>query len=73
MPLLLRRLLSAALDDVHATLESLSEEELTTLRIEPAEQRTVSVSGSLAHTLAHAATHLGHIQLTRQLWEQGQR
>ena len=27
---------------------------------------------SLAHALEHTALHLGHIQITRQLWEQRQ-
>lgn len=32
-----------------------------------------SVSWSLLHVLDHTAIHLGHIQLTRQLWEQSGR
>jgi hypothetical protein len=33
-------------------------------------QREVTVGWVLGHALKHTATHLGHIQLTRQLWEQ---
>ena len=30
----------------------------------------VSVAYALRHAMAHTALHLGHIQVTRQLWEQ---
>ena len=36
--------------------------------------RKVSVRWGILHVIEHTATHLGHIQLTRQLWEnQGRR
>jgi hypothetical protein len=36
--------------------------------------RKVSVRWGILHVIEHTATHLGHIQLTRQLWEnQGKR
>ena len=31
--------------------------------------RNVSVRWCILHVIEHTATHLGHIQLTRQLWE----
>ncbi len=34
------------------------------------EERTVSVRWCILHVISHYALHLGHIQLTRQLWEQ---
>jgi uncharacterized damage-inducible protein DinB len=64
--------------------ERLSAEEAYLRRVLPrfslrdlAEMRTSSRSGDqftvgwcLAHALEHSALHLGHVQLTRQLWEQ---
>ena len=38
----------------------------------PRDGRTVTVGWALAHTIEHTAVHVGHIQLTRQLWEQRQ-
>lgn len=35
--------------------------------------KTFTVSWSLLHALEHTAIHLGHIQLTRQLWEESNR
>jgi len=34
------------------------------------DERTVSVRWCILHVISHYALHLGHIQLTRQLWEQ---
>jgi uncharacterized damage-inducible protein DinB len=39
-------------------------------RVSPRDGQKFSVSWSLLHVLDHTAIHLGHIQLTRQLWEQ---
>ncbi len=33
-------------------------------------ERTVTVAYALLHTIDHAAQHLGHIQITSQLWKQ---
>ncbi|HMN29678.1 MAG TPA: DinB family protein [Caldilineaceae bacterium] len=68
----LRRLLQAALADVLNALEAFDDAELATPRLAPSQGNTVTAGWALAHALAHAATHLGHIQLTRQLWEQRQ-
>jgi uncharacterized damage-inducible protein DinB len=68
----LRHLLQASLDDVQEALASLSDEEMATLRTAPTQGTTVTVGWALAHAVAHAATHLGHIQLTRQFWKQQQ-
>ena len=38
----------------------------------PRDGRTVTVGWALAHAIEHTAVHVGHIQLTRQLWEQRQ-
>ena len=34
---------------------------------------TVTVQWVILHLISHYATHLGHLQLTRQLWDQRQR
>jgi hypothetical protein len=43
---------------------------LETERTHPRHGNQVSVAWALLHALEHAATHVGHIQLTVQLWHQ---
>jgi len=45
-------------------------EDLEGKRINPRAGQEVSVAWALAHVLKHTALHLGHIQITRQLWDQ---
>ncbi len=47
-------------------LSSLAESQLEEVR--KFRDRSVTVRGSILHVLEHMAQHLGHIQLTRQLW-----
>jgi uncharacterized damage-inducible protein DinB len=42
-------------------------------RVSPRDGRKFSVAWALLHALEHTAIHLGHIQITRQLWEQQKR
>jgi len=42
-------------------------------RISPRDGRKFTVAWALLHALEHTALHLGHIQVTRQLWEQQNR
>jgi uncharacterized damage-inducible protein DinB len=51
-------------------LEELSLEDLSAVRVSPINQREITVGWALAHALEHTALHLGHMQLTRQMWEQ---
>ena len=51
-------------------LDGLSLEELEELRISPRDGRQFTVGWSLAHALEHTAIHVGHAQITRQLWEE---
>jgi uncharacterized damage-inducible protein DinB len=51
-------------------LEKLTLQDLETSRISPRNGRQVTVAWALAHALKHTALHVGHIQITRQLWEQ---
>jgi uncharacterized damage-inducible protein DinB len=39
-------------------------------RVSPRDGRKFSVAWALLHALEHTALHLGHIQVSRQLWEQ---
>ena len=39
-------------------------------RVSPRNGREVTVGWALGHALKHTALHLGHLQITRQLWEQ---
>jgi len=53
-----------------AAFESLKLSDLETTRTHPRHGNQVSVTFALTHALEHVATHLGHIQLTVQLWQQ---
>jgi uncharacterized damage-inducible protein DinB len=53
-----------------ATFETLELADLEKLRYSPRENRQISIGWAIAHALEHTATHLGHIQILRQLWEQ---
>jgi uncharacterized damage-inducible protein DinB len=53
-------------------LETLPLQELEAERISPRNGRVMTVGWALGHALKHTALHVGHIQMTRQLWEQQQ-
>jgi hypothetical protein len=55
---------------VRGVLNGLSLRDLEAERISPRDGRRVTVGWSLAHTLSHTAVHVGHMQVTRQVWEQ---
>jgi len=44
--------------------------DLETVRKSPRNEKTFTVGWCLLHALEHSTLHLGHIQLTRQLWGQ---
>jgi uncharacterized damage-inducible protein DinB len=52
-----------------ATFETLELADLEKLRFSPRDNRQFSVGWAIAHALEHTATHLGHVQILRQLWE----
>jgi hypothetical protein len=66
---LLRRL-DDALAHGKGVLGRLAPTDLSAIHHVPLSDRDVSVAWALDHALAHTATHLGHVQLTRQLWAQ---
>jgi uncharacterized damage-inducible protein DinB len=51
-------------------LVSLSIKELEETRRSPRNDKTFTVGWCLVHALEHTALHAGHLQLTRQLWDQ---
>ena len=66
---LTERLVSAD-DYARQALVRFSLLDLETVRQSPRNAKTFTVGWCLAHALEHTALHTGHIQLTRQLWEQ---
>jgi uncharacterized damage-inducible protein DinB len=57
-------------DYARQALARLSLADLEAVRLSPRNAKTFTVGWCLAHALEHTALHNGHIQLTRQLWEQ---
>lgn len=54
-------------------LNKLALEDLEQTRISTSDGQTYTVGWALIHALEHATLHLGHIQITRQMWEQSKR
>jgi uncharacterized damage-inducible protein DinB len=52
------------------TLATLELEDLDSVCTSPRDGRKLSVAWCLAHALEHTALHLGHIQITKQWWQQ---
>jgi uncharacterized damage-inducible protein DinB len=52
------------------TLSRFTLEDLEQTRISPRDGQEANLAWCLLHALQHTGIHLGHIQLTRQLWEQ---
>lgn len=66
----LRSRLAASVADSEALLATLTEADLTRRHPLPGRADEVTAGWALLHALEHMATHVGHIQLTRQWWEQ---
>ncbi len=62
--------LDAAMADAATAIEPLTLDDLAQERYSPRHQRNFTVAWLLHHALEHAAQHVGHAQLTRQLWDQ---
>ncbi len=54
---------------LNACFEKLTLDDLNTQRLHPRHAEQVSVSWALLHALEHVATHVGHIQMTVQMWQ----
>jgi hypothetical protein len=57
------------LEYIHNSLNALRLKDLESERISPRDGRKVTVSWALGHALSHTAMHVGHMQITRQMWE----
>jgi len=66
----LKMRLTALDDDTRQALMRLSLPDLETVCKSPRNDRTFTAGWCILHALEHSALHLGHIQVTRQLWEQ---
>jgi hypothetical protein len=65
--------LDQSLGYVRSMLEKLKLTDLQEMRLSPRDKRKYTAGWALAHTLEHTALHLGHAQVTRQIWEQQSR
>ena len=52
-----------------AVVAKLELKDLTSERVSHSDGRTMPVGACLLHVLQHTASHAGHMQITRQLWE----
>ena len=59
--------LNESFEYIRSVLDSLKVDDLATIHNIP--DREKSTAWVLAHVLKHTATHMGHIQLMRQVWE----
>jgi uncharacterized damage-inducible protein DinB len=59
--------LTDSLAYIRSAMDDMTVDDLASLRDFRGRER--SVAWILGHALKHTATHMGHIQLTRQLWE----
>lgn len=66
----LKQRLAAADEYLNQSLPRFTLADLDSMRTSPRSNKSFTVGWCLLHALEHSALHLGHIQLTRQLWEQ---
>lgn len=65
-----RKRLVDNLEYARNVLDKMTIEDLESARVSPNNEREYTVAWALLHALEHATSHLGQIQITRQLWEQ---
>ena len=65
--------INAATNYAKIAIEKLTLEDLAAERKSPRDGHVFTVSWALLHALEHTAIHLGHIQITRQLWDEQKR
>lgn len=65
----LRRSLFESLDFIERVLENMDLQELEKKRISSRDGLHFTVGWALLHTLEHTAIHVGHIQITSQMWK----
>jgi uncharacterized damage-inducible protein DinB len=62
--------LAGNLEYARNVVEKMSLQDLEATRVRPSDGSEFTVAWALMHALEHATSHLGQIQITRQLWEQ---
>ena len=65
-----RKRLADNLEYARTVLDKMSLPDLESARVRHSDGREYTVAWALLHALEHATSHLGQIQITRQLWEQ---
>jgi uncharacterized damage-inducible protein DinB len=68
----LEKRLSDSIVYARGVLDRLTIHDLDLTRISPRDGKEFTIGWALAHVLEHTALHVGHIQITRQLWEHQQ-
>ena len=68
----LAALLEETLQHSRKVIMGLAEEDLGAVRRSERDGETYTVAWCLAHALEHTGLHLGHIQITRELWAAAQ-
>ena len=66
----LYNILDKTLHDLQEAFESLALEDLHTMRHSAQHDMDITTGWAILHALEHTAQHVGHIQLTVQLWEE---
>jgi uncharacterized damage-inducible protein DinB len=66
----LQEQLNVALAHSRQILSALSLDNLAEARLIPEQGRSCTVAWALLYALEHTAQHLGHAQITRQMWEE---
>ena len=61
--------LNESLGYTELVLGKLELDDLETPRISPRDGQELTAAWALNHALEHTAVHVGHIQITRQLWD----
>jgi hypothetical protein len=68
----LKHNLDAAMAQSEAVLASLEPADLTRIHHDRAWDRRCTAGWALLHAIEHTGTHVGHIHITRELWDQHQ-
>ncbi len=64
--------LNKSLELVRGVVEKLTVDDLTKTRFNAERNRTYVYAEAIFHALDHTALHVGHAEITRQLWDQRQ-
>ena len=68
--ILLAEKINQATDFARRALEKINADDLSIEKTQMRDGRPITVGWALLHALEHTAIHLGHIQITRQLWDE---